>query len=154
MVYLILKLIHVLSVIIFLGNITVGVFWKRAAEKTKDQKEIAFTFRGIIDADRRFTMPGVIGILIGGVGAALHGGYPLLRTGWILWSIILFIISGIAFMAKLVPLQKKIYALASDPIKFNWDEYHSLARQWELWGAVALITPFIAVILMVLKIPV
>jgi len=154
MVYLILKLIHVLSVIIFLGNITVGVFWKRAAEKTKDQKEIAFTFRGIIDADRRFTMPGVIGILIGGVGAALHGGYPLLRTGWILWSIILFIISGVAFMAKLVPLQKKIYALASDPIKFNWDEYHSLARQWELWGAVALITPFIAVILMVLKIPV
>jgi len=154
MVYLILKLIHVLSVIIFLGNITVGVFWKRAAEKTKDQKEIAFTFRGIIDADRRFTMPGVIGILIGGVGAALHGGYPLLRTGWILWSIILFIISGIAFMAKLVPLQKKIYALASDPIKFNWDEYHSLARQWELWGAVALVTPFIAVILMVLKIPV
>lgn len=152
MVYLILKLIHIISVILFLGNITVGVFWKRFAEKNNDPKEIAAAFKGIIKADRIFTMPGVIGILIGGFGAAAHGGYPFLSTGWILWSIILFIISGAVFMARLVPLQKKIYALASSP-NFNLQEYHSLAKQWEMWGFISMITPWIAVVLMVLKVP-
>jgi len=151
MIYFILVLVHVISVIIFLGNITIGLFWKMFAEKTKDPDKIAFAFKGIIKADRYFTVPGVIGITLFGIGAAAHGGLPLLRTGWILGSIILFTISGIAFMVKLVPLQKKLAALASDKDKFNWDEYHSLSKQWDFWGYVALLTPWIAVILRVIK---
>jgi uncharacterized membrane protein len=146
-----IKLLHVLFVIIFLGNITIGLFWKMFAEKTKDPDKIAFAFRGIIKADRYFTMPGVIGITLFGIAGAMHGGIPILGTGWILWSIILFIISGIAFMVKLVPLQKKLAALASDKEKFNWDEYHKLSKQWDFWGYVALLTPWIATILMVIK---
>ncbi|HEX9739734.1 MAG TPA: DUF2269 family protein [Ignavibacteriaceae bacterium] len=151
MVYLYLKFFHVLFVILFLGNITVGVFWKMFAQKSKDPEKIAFAFKGIIKADKYFTMPGVIGIIIFGVGGAMHGGLPILGTGWILWSIILFIISGAAFMAKLVPLQKQIAALASDKEKFNWDEYHRLAKQWDFWGFIALVTPYLATILMVVK---
>jgi uncharacterized membrane protein len=151
MVYLYLKFFHVLFVILFLGNITVGVFWKMFAQKSKDPEKIAFAFKGIIKADKYFTMPGVIGIIIFGVGGAMHGGLPILGTGWILWSIILFIISGAAFMAKLVPLQKQIAALASDKEKFNWDEYHRLAKQWDYWGFIALVTPYLATILMVVK---
>lgn len=152
MVYLILKLIHIISVVLFLGNITIGVFWKRFGEKKNDPKEIASAFEGIIKADRLFTMPGVIGILIGGIGAAVHGGLPLLSTGWILWSIILFTVSGAVFMVKLVPLQKKIYALAASN-NFKLDEYKALAKQWEMWGLIASVTPWIAVVLMVLKVP-
>jgi uncharacterized membrane protein len=151
MAYNYIKLLHILFVIIFLGNITIGLFWKMFAEKTKDPDKIAFAFKGIIKADRYFTVPGVIGITLFGVGGAMHGGLPLLGTGWILWSIIFFTISGIAFMVRLVPLQKKLEALASDKEKFNWDEYHSLSRQWDFWGYVALITPWIALILMVIK---
>ncbi len=150
MVYSILKLIHVLAVIIFMGNITVGIFWKMYAEKTKDAKIIAFTFKGIIKADRIFTMPSVAVLLIFGIGAA-GGHYNILAAGWIFWSLVLFIISGAVFMAKVVPLQKKIYALASEDSKFNWDEYKKLADQWSLWGSIALITPLIAVVLMVVK---
>ena len=151
MVYLILKLIHVLFVILFLGNITIGVFWKMFAQKSKDPDKIIFAFKGIIKADKLFTVPGVIGIILFGVGGAIHGRFPILGTDWILWSIILFIISGVAFMTKLVPLQKKIVSLSSDKEEFNWDEYHKLAKQWDFWGLIALVTPFIAVILMVLK---
>jgi len=135
----------------FLGNITVGEFWKMFAQKSKDPDKIAFAFKGIIKADRIFTLPGVIGITIFGIGGAVHGGLPILGTGWILWSIILFVISGAAFMAKVVPLQKKIAALASDKEKFNWDEYHKLAKQWDFWGFVALLTPILATVLMILK---
>jgi len=151
MVYQYLKLVHVLFVVMFLGNITVGVFWKMFAQKSKDPDKIAFAFKGIIKADKYFTMPGVIGITIFGIGGAMHGGLPILGTGWILWSIILFIISGIAFMAKLVPLQKKIASLASDKGNFIWDDYHKLAKQWDIWGLIALTTPWIAAILMIIK---
>ena len=151
MIYLILKLIHIFGAIIFLGNITIGPFWKMHAERSKDPKKIADTFDGIIKADRFFTMPGVALILIFGIGAALHGGYNLITTGWIFWSLILVIISGAVFMAKVVPIQKKIYALASDESKFTWDDYKKLAKQWDVWGSVATIAPYIAIVLMVIK---
>ncbi len=149
--YLYLKLFHVLFVVMFLGNITIGIFWKMYAQKSGDPDKIAFAFKGIIKADRIFTMPGVIGITIFGIAAAIYGGFPILGTGWILWAIILFIISGAAFMVKLAPLQKQIASLASDKNKFNWDDYHKLSRQWDFWGFVALVTPFMATILMILK---
>ena len=151
MAYFYIKLIHVIFVVLFLGNITIGLFWKIFAEKTKDPDKIAFAFKGIIKADRYFTMPGVIGITLFGIGLAMHAKMPILGSGWILWSIILFIISGIAFMAKLVPLQKKLAALASDKENFNWDAYHKLSKQWDIWGYVALLTPWIATVLMVIK---
>jgi uncharacterized membrane protein len=151
MAYFYIKLIHVIFVILFLGNITIGLFWKIIAEKTKDPDKIAFAFKGIIKADRYFTVPGVIGITLFGIGLAMHAGYPILGTGWILWSIILFTISGIAFMAKLVPLQKKLATLASDKENFNWDEFLKMSKQWDVWGYVALLTPWIATVLMVLK---
>jgi len=151
MAYFYIKLIHVIFVILFLGNITIGLFWKIIAEKTKDPDKIAFAFKGIIKADRYFTVPGVIGITLFGIGLALHAKMPIFGTGWILWSIILFIISGIAFMAKLVPLQKKLAALASNKENFNWDEYHKLSKQWDIWGYVALLPPWIATVLMVIK---
>ena len=151
MVYLIIKLIHIFGVIIFLGNITVGPFWKMHAERSKDPKKIAATFDGIIKADRYFTMPGVAILIIFGVGDALHGGYNLITTAWIFWSLILVIISGAAFMAKVVPIQKKILALAHDEAGFSWDEYRKLAKQWDIWGSVATIAPYIAVVLMVIK---
>ena len=70
MAYFYIKLIHVIFVIIFLGNITIGLFWKIIAEKTKDPDKIAFAFKGIIKADRYFTVPGVIGITLFGIGLA------------------------------------------------------------------------------------
>jgi uncharacterized membrane protein len=151
MVYLILKLFHIFGAIIFLGNITIGPFWKMHAERSKDPKKIADTFDGIIKADRFFTLPGVALILIFGIGAALHGGYNLITTEWIFWSLILVVISGAVFMAKVVPIQKKIYALASDELKFSWDDYKKLAKQWDVWGSVATIAPYIAIVLMVIK---
>ena len=151
MVYFILVLIHVIAVIIFLGNITLAPFWKSQAEKAKDRLNILSTWEGIIRADRLFTMPGVSILLLFGIGAALHGGYNLINTGWIFWSIILYLISGAAFMAKVVPIQKKIVSLAKDESKFGWDEYFKLAKQWDIWGSVATIAPWIAVMLMVIK---
>ena len=153
--YQILKLIHVAAVIIFLGNIITGLFWKAHADRTKDVRFIAHTMHGIIRSDRWFTIPGVIVITITGVLAAIQAGLPLLRTGWIFWSLVAFSVSGIVFAWRVAPLQKQILALTTSTTDstFPWDRYRSKSLEWEIWGFVATVTPIIAVVLMVLKRP-
>lgn len=152
MAYLIFKFLHVLFVVIFLGNITLSFFWKKFAEKKKNQQTIADVFEGIIKSDKIFTMPAVTGVIILGFGAAGIGKYPLMETGWILWSIILIIVSAAAFMAKVVPLNKKIAAFAKSA-NFNWDDYKKLGNERDLWGAVAVIAPYISFAMMIFRWP-
>jgi|SRR5437867_3911029 len=150
--YLGFKLLHVLAVALFLGNITTGIFWKAHADRSRNPIIIGHMLEGIIQADRLFTMPPIIFILIGGFGAAIGGNYPILGTGWIFWSIVLFSISGFAFGNQVAPLQRKMLALvrrSGDAL--DWAAYRSLSRRWELWGAVALVTPAIAAGLMIMK---
>lgn len=157
--YLVFKLIHVAAVIAFLGNITTGLFWHRHAARTRDPRLLAFTMDGIIRSDRIFTIPGVIVITTAGLFGAINGNLPLIRTEWIFWTIILFSISGIAFMSRVAPLQRKLHALAAagaaggagGGAAFDYAAYHAVARQWEAWGAVALIAPLIGMALMILK---
>ena len=148
------KLFHVASVIAFLGNITTGIFWHAHAARTRNAGILAHTMDGIIRSDRLFTMPGVIGIIVFGFAAAGRKGLPVLHTGWILWTIVLFSISGLVFMARVAPLQRKLRAIAAagaESGSFDVAAYHALARQWEIWGAVALLTPLAGLALMVLK---
>lgn len=154
--YIFFKLVHLLAVMLFLGNITTGIFWMHFAVKSKDLKIISYTMKGIIVADRLFTIPGVIIITVGGIMAAIYGHFPILGTGWILWSIILFSISGIAFGLKVAPLQKRIYNLTinkENETDFDWVNFSRIIIQWDIWGLVALLTPLAAFVMMILKIP-
>jgi len=154
MPYAWLKLAHVLAVILFLGNITTGVFWKAHADATRDPRIIAHALVGIIRSDRLFTIPGVIGIVAAGIATALAGDLPLLRTGWILWSLVLFTISGLAFMLRVAPLQRRMAALAGAAVEagqMDWSAYRALSTSWGIWGGVALVAPLAAAALMVLK---
>jgi uncharacterized membrane protein len=154
MLYLILKFIHIMAVILFLGNIITGLFWKLHADNTRDPRVIAHAFEGIIRSDRIFTIPGTIFIIAAGVATALIGQLPILGTGWILWAIILFSLSGLAFGLRVAPLQEQLAHLAREGAEtdlFDWERYRRLAHIWEMWGLVSLLTPVGAVILMVLK---
>ena len=152
--YSIVKLLHVVFVIAFVGNITTGFFWHAHAAATRDPRLIAHVVDGIIRSDRVFTIPGVIGIVVTGVVTAVNGSLPLLGTGWILWALILFTASGLIFMIRVAPLQRRLRdfaASASNVNAFDYAQYQALAIRWERWGAAALLTPVGAVVLMVLK---
>ena len=110
--YLWLKFFHVLAVILFIGNIVTGLFWHKHALRTNDARLIAHAMDGVLRSDRLFTMPGVLVIIASGVFAAMQAGFPLLRTGWILWSLVLFGISGVVFGVRLTPLQRRMRDLA------------------------------------------
>ena len=154
MTYASLKLLHLIAVIIFLGNIITGLFWMWIAVQTKDLKIIAHTIKGVIRSDRLFTIPGVVFITAAGFATAIFGHIPILRSGWILWSIILFSISGVAFAWKVAPLQKKLYHLTTNSSgNFDWALFKKVFTEWEVWGLIALLTPVGALVMMTLKIP-
>jgi len=150
--YLLLKSLHILAVVIFLGNITTGVFWKAHADRTGDPAIIAHTMHGIIRSDRWFTIPGVLLIILFGVWNAMNAGLPIWGTPWIRWSVILFGISGFSF-AFIGPLQEKLYRVALAATDGTWDKarYDQLSRAWAFWGVVGLVTPLAALFVMVLK---
>ncbi len=152
--YLWMKLLHIFAVIMFLGNIITGLFWHRHAEHTRNPRLIAHAVEGVIQSDRLFTIPGIVVIITTGIFAAIQGKLPLLGTRWILWTLVLFGISGVIFMARVAPLQRQLLAFAQAGAasgSFDFETYHRRAIRWEIWGAAATLTPLVGLALMVLK---
>ena len=154
--YSLLKLLHVAAVIIFLGNIITGHFWMHLAIRSRDVNIIRHSINGIMQSDRIFTIPAVLIIIIAGILAAFYGNIPVLRTGWIVWSIGLFALSGVIFSTKLSVVLRTMLNLISDQTSNREEELISidkLYRQWNTWAAIAIMLPLAALIMMVLKIP-
>jgi uncharacterized membrane protein len=153
MFYLLLKSLHVVAVVLFLGNIITGVFWKVHADIEGSLAARAQALDGIIKSDRVFTVPGVLLIIATGVALAVIGELPLLRTFWIGWSLVLFGISGLAFSIFVAPLQKTLLANVRAGQTGAWNEaqYRALSRSWTVWGTIATSAPLIALFLMVMK---
>lgn len=150
--YALLKLAHLVAVVLFLGNVTLGVFWVAHAERTRDPKLVGHAMHGIVRSDRWFTIPGVFLIIAGGVAAALVGGLGLMRTPWIAWGIAMFTLSGIVFGVVLAPLQKQIVAVAQGT-NVDAARLDAMLKRWHLWGWASVLPLWIAVAMMVLKVP-
>lgn len=152
MLYLALKTIHVLAVVIFLGNITVGAFWKAFADKTGKPPVMAHTIDGIIRADRVFTIPAIVVLVLAGFAAAGIGRYSILGTGWILWGLGLFVVSGVAF-GPIARAQRALLAVAQTGLQTAEQQkaYETLSRQWNVYGTIATLAPFAALVIMVVK---
>ena len=150
--YLIAKLVHVVAVVLFLGNVTLGLFWVSHAQRMREPALLAHAMEGVIRSDRLFTVPGVLLIIVAGLAGAHAGGLKVLGTGWIAGSIALFALSGIVFGVGLAPLQRRIVALARDaaPDRAALD---ALLRRWHALGWLSVAPLWLAVAAMVLKRP-
>jgi uncharacterized membrane protein len=151
--YLVLKTVHVLGAILLLGNIVVTGWWKLMANRTGHPEIIAFAQRQVTLTDFLFTAGGSILVFGTGIANVLLHDIPLLETGWLLWALIMFTVSGIVWGSILIPIQIKQAQAARE---FPTDEvipasYWRRERMWFGYGAIAIITPFISLALMVLK---
>lgn len=150
--YALLKLFHLAAVVLFLGNVTLGLWWVKHAERTRDAKLIGHAMHGVVRSDRWFTIPGVFLILIAGTAAALTGGLRVMGTPWIFWSAMLFLASGAVFGAVLGPLQKKIVAVANGA-NVDHAQLDGMLKRWHLWGWVSTAPLWVAFAMMILKWP-
>lgn len=151
--YTVFKIIHVLGIVLFLGNIIVTGVWKFFADKTRNAAVIGFAQRLVTLTDWIFTFGGVILILIGGYGMATVAGYNLRSTSWLVWAQSIFFASGIIWIAILIPVQIWQARLAR---QFeNGGEipplYWRLNRQWYFWGVLATVIPLANLYVMIAK---
>ena len=105
--YLLLKSLHILGAVIFMGNIIVTGWWKVMADRTKNPVIIAFAQHQVTLTDYVFTAGGAALLLAAGVGNAAFHGMDYLNIRWLAWGYWLFIISGVIWAAILIPVQIK-----------------------------------------------
>ena len=148
-----LKLLHILGVILFLGNIAVTAWWKVTADRTRDPKVIAHGQRQVLLTDGFFTSFGVVLIAGSGVAMIAGAGWDLENARWLHWGIGLFAASGILWLFILIPTQIQQMRLAR-AFKGGGeipDRYWQLSRRWNIVGAIAMVLPFWNLYWMVFK---
>lgn len=151
--YLLLKSLHVLGVVLFLGNIIITGWWKFMADRTRNPQIIAFAQRQVTLTDYVFTAGGATLLLAAGWGnAALHG-MAISEIRWLSWGFWLFNLSGLIWVAILIPVQIKQERMAQ---KFKNGteippEYWRLCKRWNTWGAIATLLPLMNLYWMVFK---
>ncbi|MBL1321731.1 MAG: DUF2269 domain-containing protein [Methylophaga sp.] len=151
--YLILKTIHIIAAVLFLGNIIITGWWKLMANRTNNPVIIAFAQRQVTLTDFIFTAGGSTLLLV--TGMANIGIYSISISGtlWISWALALFTLSGIIWVGILIPLQIKQAREAKTftPETTISPEYWRRENLWIIFGIIATILPLISITLMVLK---
>lgn len=153
MPYNVFKILHLLGVVLLLGNVIVTGLWKILADRTRLAPTVAYAQRLVILTDWVFTGAGIALILIGGYAMAGSAHLSLLHTRWLFWGQLLFGLSALIWLIVLLPVQAAQSRIAT---RFAADgdipaAYWELSRRWLLWGIVATVPLVIIVGLMVLK---
>lgn len=147
MAYETAKFIHVIGVIILIGNVTATATWKFFADRTGDVRVMGFSQRLVTLTDWSLTFWGVVLTIVGGYGAAAIGRFDLLSERWLVLGQGLFLLSGALWIGVLVPLQVRMARMAR---QFQPDlpipaRYRAASRAWFVVG-IASTVPLIAAV--------
>jgi uncharacterized membrane protein len=148
------KFLHVMGVVLLLGNAIVTAVWKGYADRTRAPLTVAYAQRLVILTDWLFTGGGIVLIVFGGYAMAQESRLPLLRTPWLAWGQGLFILSAIIWAVVLLPTQAAQSRMARG---FKPDveipaRYWQLGRRWLAWGVLATLPLLLAVYVMIARI--
>lgn len=149
----ILLAIHILSAVVFAGNIITSAFWKVRADRSGSTEAMANASRSLLMADMVFTGPGLVGLLVTGIWMVQLTGWERFQEPWLGISLVLLVVTAIIWAGGLLPLEFRMVRLArlqsnnitSDPA------YRRSSKIWSMMGGVATLIPLIILFLMVLK---
>jgi uncharacterized membrane protein len=152
MLYFFLKYLHIIGACVLLGTGAGIAFFMLVAHLEGKPVVIAGVARIVVIADFLFTATAVIAQPITGLLLAIEGGYSL-REGWIIWSIVLYVLTG-AFWLPVVWMQMRLRDLALNAVASNTAlpvEYHQIFWQWCAFGVPAFLAVAIIFWLMITK---
>ena len=133
--YFILKYLHIIGATVLLGTGAGIAFFMLLAHRTGNPVVIAGVARIVVIADFLFTASAVVVQPVTGWLLVRELGYPL-TEGWILLSIVLYIITGL-FWLPVVWMQARMRDLAGAAVQQGSDlpeSYHRLFRWWFAFG--------------------
>ena len=82
--YLALKSLHILGVVLFVGNIIVTGWWKVQADRTRHPAIVAFAQRQVTMTDWLFTFGGSTLVVVGAYANVYLHDLPL-DAPWLVW---------------------------------------------------------------------
>src|SRR3954471_3945899 len=109
--FLVLKYLHVIGAAVLMGTGAGIAFFMLMAHRTGDAHVVAVTARTVVIADFIFTATAVVLQPITGLWLAHEAQYSL-TEGWILLSILLYLVTG-AFWLPVVWMQARMRDLAA-----------------------------------------
>jgi len=98
--------LHVLGIVVFLGNLVVTAVWKTLADRTRDPRVIAYAQKLVTVTDLAFTATGAALITISGFVLAGDWGGVTGPT-WLTVGFSLFAASAVIWLTILVPAQHR-----------------------------------------------
>jgi uncharacterized membrane protein len=152
MEYLIVKWVHIVSSTLLFGTGLGSAFYMFFASRTRDPRVIAVVVKYVVIADWLFTTPTVIIQPASGFYLAHLAGFPL-TSRWLLWSIVLFLVAGAAWL-PVVWMQIRMRRIAEEAALAGGalpDSYSGFLRAWTTLGVVAFIAMVAIFYLMVTK---
>ena len=133
--YLALKFLHIIGASVLLGTGAGIAFFMLLAHRTGEPRVIAAVARIVVIADFVFTTTAVALQPVTGLLLAHVVDYDL-RSGWIVLSIVLYLVTG-AFWLPVVWMQAKMRRLADEAVRTGEPLpklYFTLFRTWFWFG--------------------
>lgn len=145
--------LHILGVVLFLGNLIVTAVWKTLADRTKNPPVVAYGQRLVTVTDLAFTATGAALIIVAGQVMAQDYGGVFSGPAWLTWGWSLFIASGVIWLTVLIPIEVLQARLARGFRDGGIipERYWRLSRLWAIFGVIATILPLVTLYLMVVK---
>lgn len=146
------KNIHIVSAIIFMGNILISAYWMYMARRKDEVKVLQFAVEIINLADFIFTIPSIILLFISGLLLTNSFG-GIFGASWVVVSLVLLAASGMVWLLFLLRYQFSMVKIAKsqkDSAQIK-EEIKIILNKWFFWGIIALITPIFVLVLMLIK---
>ncbi len=144
--FLVLKLVHVLSVITAVGANVTYTFWMRRAGR--DRERLLYTIESLRRLDRTVANPAYGVALLTGVGMVLTGAYSF-ETRWIDVAIVLYGMVAVIGITVFAPaIRRQLAEAERDP---RSPAYEAAARQSSRLGLFTTAVVVVIVFLMVTK---
>jgi uncharacterized membrane protein len=152
MEYLVVKWVHVLSSTLLFGTGLGSAYYMFFASRTRDAHVVAHVVRYVVLADWLFTTPTIVIQPLSGLYLTRLANLPL-TTPWILWSILLYLLAGAAWL-PVVWMQMRMQRIAAEAHRTGAAlpaVYGRYMRAWVALGIVAFLALVVVFYLMVAK---
>ena len=146
-IYLLIKLIHILSATVLFGTDLGTAFFMYRTYQSESEEAMAITTRNVVLADWIFTTPAVLIQLVSGLWLTIQLGIPF-GSVWFILVISLFVFVGACWI-PVVWIQIRIHNIIANGGGLS--EYQSLMRVWIGLGIPAFISVILLFFLMVTK---
>ena len=152
MTYLVVKWLHILSSTLLFGTGLGSAFYMFFASRTRDARVVATVVKHVVLADWVFTTPAIILQPVTGFYLMHLAGYPL-SSPWILWSVVLYLVAGAAWL-PVVWMQirmRDLAAMAATTGTSLPQSYWRFLQVWVALGVVAFLSLVVVFFFMVAK---